>query len=66
MLVRIKILSVVTTNQHGDLMPDTELRTDAAFARHLVEDCKAAEYIDPPATASDQPKPTRKRKEKAQ
>ena len=42
---RIKIKSLVTTSQYGVLTPDTELRTSAEFARHLVEECQAAEYV---------------------
>ena len=47
------------------------LRTDAAFARHLVEDCAAAEYItpqaEPPSPAPDiQPKRAKKAKDAPQ
>lgn len=67
MLVEVKIKGTVITNQYGDLTDGHILRTSPEFARHLVEDCKAAEYtaaqLQTPATK--QPAP-RKRKEKQQ
>ncbi len=43
-LVEVKILGQGITAQYGTLSSGDILRTDAAFARHLVEDCSAAEY----------------------
>lgn len=48
MKVAVKIRGIVATTQHGELGPGDVLYTDAAFARHLVEDCAAAEYVAPP------------------
>lgn len=49
--VRITAMQVITdrygTLSNGDLLP-----TDAAFARHLVEDCAAAKYLDGSAVTS--------------
>ena len=42
-LVRIK--GTVTTSQYGTLSAGTLLRTNEAFAKHLVEDASAAEYV---------------------
>lgn len=53
--VQVRILGIVSTNTYGNLEPGTVLRTDAAFARHLVEDCAAAEYINAPQIAAQIP-----------
>jgi hypothetical protein len=50
----VKIKGLVVTSRYGALSSGDLLRTDAAFAKHLVEDCAAAEYVT--ATVSDQPK----------
>ena len=53
-IVRVKIKGIVVTPQYGTLSPGDELRTNPEFARHLVEDCNAAEYIDAsPAASTD-------------
>lgn len=44
--VEIRITALVITAQYGTLSSGTILRTNAAFARHLIEDCRAAEYLD--------------------
>lgn len=43
--VTVKIIGQVMTAQYGTLNTGDILRTDAAFAKHLVEDCHAAEYV---------------------
>lgn len=43
--VQVKIKGTVTTARYGSLTAGAILRTDAAFAKHLVEDCGAAEYV---------------------
>lgn len=64
MLTQIKITNTVVTSRYGALEPGTILRTDEAFARHLVEDCKAAKWIDASKPAADeQPAPKRSRKQ---
>lgn len=45
-LVQVKIKGTVITNRYGTLTSGDVLRTDAAFAKHLVEECGAAEYIN--------------------
>ena len=45
MQVQVKIKGTVITAQYGTLSEGTILRTDAAFAKHLVEDANAAEYV---------------------
>lgn len=45
--VKVKILGQVITPQYGTLSTGYVLTTDPAFARHLVEDCFAAEWVDP-------------------
>lgn len=44
-LVQVKIKGMVITAQYGTLSAGTILRTTPAFAKHLVEDCQAAEYV---------------------
>lgn len=71
-LVQVRIRGIVSTGPYGTLQTGDVLRTDAAFARHLVEDCAAAEYVQTPQEApqADQPtieqKPKRGRKSKEQ
>ena len=43
-MVEVEILGCVTTAQYGTLKQGDILRTDAAFAEHLVRDCGAAKY----------------------
>lgn len=43
--VEVKIKGMVITSRYGTLQSGTLLRTDAAFARHLVHECNAAEYV---------------------
>lgn len=44
-LVQVRIKGTVVTHRYGTLSSGDVLRTDAAFAKHLVEDCSAAEYL---------------------
>lgn len=44
-IVEVKIKSTVVTVRYGSLSSGDILRTDAAFAKHLVEDCGAADYV---------------------
>lgn len=44
-LVTIRIKGLCNTSRYGALSSGDLLRTDAAFARHLVEDIAAAEYV---------------------
>lgn len=46
-LVEVKILAMTMTSKYGNLSSGDVLRTDPAYAKHLVEDCHAAEYIKP-------------------
>ncbi|MGZ9027370.1 MAG: hypothetical protein ACXW2U_08870 [Telluria sp.] len=43
--VQVEILCQVMTAQYGTLQQGAILRTDAAFAKHLVDDCGAAKYV---------------------
>lgn len=45
--VQVRILCQVMTAQYGTLNTGAMLRTDAKFAKHLIEDCGAAEYVNP-------------------
>lgn len=44
-LVEVKITGQLITSRYGTLNAGDILRTDTAFAKHLVEDCAGAEYI---------------------
>ena len=54
-LVEVEITGQAVTAQYGVLSTGTILRTDAAFARHLVEDCGAAKYTGKQAPAPADP-----------
>jgi hypothetical protein len=55
-LVQVKIKGVVSTSRYGTLQDGDILRTDAAFAQHLVDECGAGEIIGP-VDADQQPAP---------
>lgn len=55
-LVQVKIKGVVSTSRYGTLQTGDILRTDAAFAQHLVDECGAGEIIGPVDT-EQQPAP---------
>jgi hypothetical protein len=52
-LVRVKITKTVITARYGALSPGDMLNTDLPFAKHLVDDCKAAEFLAKPEKPSD-------------
>jgi hypothetical protein len=55
-LVSLKIRGTVVTSRYGVLSSGDVLRTDAEYARHLVDECKAAEYAEAtPAEAEAAP-----------
>lgn len=45
-LVEVEILTTTVTGQYGTLAQGDILRTNAAFARHLVKDAYAAKYVN--------------------
>jgi len=45
--VKVRIIGQAITARYGTLNTGDILKTDAAFAKHLVEDCSAAEYCTP-------------------
>ena len=51
-LVQVKIKGTVVTSRYGTLASGDVLRTDAAFAKHLVEECQAGEYVQGEAAAA--------------
>ena len=46
-MVKVRILGMVITHQHGTLNTGDILQTTPEFAKHLVDDCSAAEYVTP-------------------
>lgn len=64
-LVHIKIKGTVVTQRYGTLVSGDILRTDTEFARHLVKDCAAAEYLNSSSAnqeSAESSKPTRGKK----
>lgn len=61
-LVQVRIRGTVVTARYGTLVSGDVLRTDAAFAKHLVEDCKAGEYIGAQVAAQEPAAKPRKAK----
>jgi hypothetical protein len=61
-MVQIKITSMVFTSQHGALQSGDILRVSEAEAAHLINECKAAEYIAPPVAEAPAPSDKRRRK----
>ncbi len=47
--VQVEIMVQTITAQYGTLSPGDRLRTNSAFAAHLVNDCHAAKYHQTPA-----------------
>ena len=43
-MVEVEILGQIITSQYGTLNTGDILRTNEAFAKHLVDDCSAAKY----------------------
>lgn len=57
-LVAVRITGQAITNRYGTLSAGDVLRTDAAFAKHLVVDCGVAEYAKSTVEANpDAPSP---------
>lgn len=56
-LVQVKIKAMVITSRYGTLQDGDILRTDAAFAQHLVDECGAGEVIGPAENEADVPAP---------
>ena len=65
-VVAVKIRGIVSCQQYGELGDGDVFYTDAAFARHLVEDCAAAEYVTTPEPAQKPARAKRKAKEQAE
>lgn len=63
--VEVEITGQAITARYGTLNTGDILRTDAAFAKHLVEDCSAAKYKTSAGANSESAKPaSRKKREK--
>lgn len=53
----VKIKGTVITNQYGTLSDGDLLRCSPEFAKHLVNDCNAAEYVKAKEVEPEQHKP---------
>lgn len=61
-IVEVKITGSVTTSLYGPLETGDLLRTNLAFAKHLVEDCRVATYVNQaPAQQAQSDDPAAKR-----
>lgn len=60
--VQVKIKGIVSTQRYGTLESGDILRTDEDFARFLVEDCQAADYLDAPQPPKAAAAPAKKLK----
>jgi hypothetical protein len=63
--VEVEILGMVITQRYGVLKSGDILRTDADFAKHLVNEASAAKYVDAvkPSSEPEETKPKRKKAE---
>lgn len=50
--VKVKIRGIVATQRYGTLESGDVITTDEAFAKHLVEECGAGEYVPENATVA--------------
>lgn len=64
-IVAVKISRTVVTQQYGTLGPGDVLRTSPEFARHLINDCEAATFIDAPPAVQETPAQSRRRVRKS-
>lgn len=62
-LVELRIKRTLDTSRYGALSDGDILRTDAAYARHLVDDLDAATYVQKPASPSARTRKQKPRKE---
>jgi len=53
--VQVRIITTAITHQYGTLETGTVLRTTPEFAKHLVEEARAAKYLG--ALPEDEPAP---------
>lgn len=58
-MVKVKILGSVVTQQYGTLKTGDILATSEEFAKHLVDDCNAAEYLKVEAKQEPIPQKTK-------
>jgi hypothetical protein len=61
-LVSVKIKGTVATQRYGTLVSGDILRTDAAYAKHLVEDCSAGSYVEAVTVNAEKVTKTRAKK----
>lgn len=52
-LVKVNITVQAITARYGTLNVGDAVRTDAVYAKHLVEDCMCGEYAKPPDPAAE-------------
>lgn len=65
-IVELRITRTIGTSRYGGLSDGDILRTDPAYARHLVEELRVAQYRETIAAPADKPRRPRKPKTKEQ
>lgn len=65
MQVEVKIIKTVVTQQYGTLVSGDILKTDRAFAQHLVKECGAAQFTAAGAGDVKKPAAPRRRESRA-
>lgn len=61
-LVEVEIIGQAITARYGALKTGDILRTDPAYAKHLVDDCFAARYTQASAAKPEPAAPTRNKR----
>jgi hypothetical protein len=61
---QVKIKGLVITHEFGTLNDGDIVRVSESFAKHLVEDCNAGEYVTVEKASTEEPKKTVKAKGK--
>lgn len=64
-IIEVEITGQVITARYGTLKCGDVVRTDLAYAKHLVEDCAAAKYRGVPGAKADHTVPEKKAKKAA-
>jgi hypothetical protein len=60
-MVVVRFKRVVFSHRYGSCAPGELLRCDEAFARHVVHDLAAAEYVEAPRLVAPPVPPKRRR-----
>ena len=62
--VEVEVTGLLMTQRYGTLTTGTILRTDLAYAKHLVDDCNGAKFTAKKAAPETETVPAKKHKGK--